>query len=82
VSENLAGALTMAILAESRDTTDRLIAVMREQIATAEAHRKAVEHGVSRLLGEDYTPFEAAIRAAVFCPPQALIDHYRQESTS
>jgi len=54
---------------------------MREQIATAEAHRKAVEHGVQVLLDRgDFTDDE--LWSAVFCPAQTLIDHYRQEPTS
>lgn len=81
MTHNIAGALTMAMLTESRDTTDRLVAVMREQIATAEAHRKAVEHGVQELLSSDGFD-DDALWSAVFCPPQALTDHYRQESTT
>lgn len=73
--------LAMAFVAAGRDTTDRLIAVMREQIAAAEAHRKAVEHGVQDLLASDgFT--DDALWSAVFCPPQVLIDRYRQETES
>lgn len=78
---NLAADLTTALVAAGRDTTDRLIGVMREQIAAADAHRKAVEHGVQELLNSDGFA-DGDLWSAVFCPPQALIDRYRQEPTT
>jgi hypothetical protein len=68
-------------LQASQGTTDRFVAVMREQIAAA-ARRHAVEHVVAELLASDYAPTAAAIQRAVFCPDQKLIDHYRQEPAS
>lgn len=78
----LTAGLVTALFGTSRDTTDRLVAVMREQIAAADAHRQAVEHGVAELLAADYAPTAAAIQRAVSCPDPALIDFYRQEPTS
>lgn len=82
VTDTLSPALVAASFQASRGTTDRLIAVMREQIAAAEARRHAVEHVAAELLASDYAPTAAAIQRAVFCPDQKLIDYYRQEPAS
>ncbi len=82
MTDDLMAALVTGSFQASRDTTDRLIAVMREQIAAADAHRQAVEHGVAELLSGDYAPSPAAIQRAVLCPDAALIAHYRQEPTA
>jgi hypothetical protein len=72
--------LISASLAITHDTTNRLIESLQSTIADAVAHRRAVEAGVSALLGGDHMPNPAAIERAVFTPDPRLVAHYRQEA--